>query len=60
MIASTVEVVFGSDIYVNSGTSFYTKVFLDQGPLDTFLQDQFNFDGAVASWGFGSTDMNNF
>jgi len=37
MIASTVEVVFGSDIYVNSGTSLYTKVFLDQGPLDTFL-----------------------
>lgn len=40
MIASTVEVIFGADIYVNSGTtSSHTKVFLDQGPLDTFLQD---------------------
>jgi hypothetical protein len=61
MIASTVEVIFGADIYVNSGTtSSHTKVFLDQGPLDTFLQDQFDFDGAVSGWGFGSTDLNNF
>jgi len=60
MISSTVEVVFGSDIYVNSEITDNSKTFLDQGPLDTFLKEQFDFDGAVAGWGFGSTDLNNF
>jgi len=61
LIESEVESMFGADVYVTSSYgSSSNPVFIDEGPIRSFLQDQKDFDGSVDGWSFVSAGFGVF
>lgn len=57
LIVSQVEMVMGGvDLYATSIAS--PKNYLNEGPISQFLEDQKTYDGAVVSYTYASTEMN--
>ena len=59
LILSTMESTVGTDLYGVVIDSVNLGEFIDEGPIDKFLQEQHDIDGAVSKWSFASPSLKN-
>lgn len=57
LIKGGLETQVGADLYATIIDFTRCNSFIDEGPIAQYLQEQKDFDGAVVSWTFASTNM---